>query len=279
MSPAAAEATAVAGARASARARARGIAPPARRVSGPGRIAPPARRVSGPSRARNGRTGTTLARGGLALELLAALERLSSHRLLDRLIRGRAWLVLIAFALIGIVTLQLALLKLNGSVGRTLVREEALRREDASLSIENSELAAADRVQRGAAQLGMEFASSAALRALAANPRLDYRRAAETLSSSTVAAPASGEEGSSGAGSSKTSAREPGSSASSSGEEGPNGESSSQPSTREPGSADESSSPASPEGAAGRSQAAQQAGGSEGAAAAPQQAGQGAPSG
>jgi hypothetical protein len=128
------------------------------------------------------------------LALASALERLASHRLLDRLIRGRAWLVLVTFALIGIVTLQLALLKLNGTVGRALHSEALLQRENATLSIENSQLAAADHVQAGAAQLGMAFASSAALRFLAPSSHADFARGAAALSSS-LHAPGTGSEG------------------------------------------------------------------------------------
>ena len=62
-----------------------------------------------------------------------------------------------AFALIGIVTLQLGLLKLNAGIGRALEHEALLQRENAALSIENSELAAGDRVQSLAARLGMEL--------------------------------------------------------------------------------------------------------------------------
>jgi cell division protein FtsL len=121
--------------------------------------------------------------GAFLLGLLSALERLASHRLLDRLIRGRAWLVLVTFALIGIVTLQLALLKLNGAVGRALHSAAVLQRENAALSIENSELTAADRVQAGATQLGMAFASSASLRFLAPSANGDFAHGAAALSS------------------------------------------------------------------------------------------------
>ena len=143
-----------------------------RRVSGPARRAAPAR-----AGARGG-----VRPGGLLLQLAVALERLSSHRLLDRLIRGRTWIGLVTFALIGIVTLQLAMLKLNGTVGRALATGARLQRENASLSIENSELAAADRVQARAAQTGMEFTSSRALRFLTANPHLDFKLGAAALS-------------------------------------------------------------------------------------------------
>jgi cell division protein FtsL len=157
----------------------------------------PPRRVSGPARApKVPPPRPALARAGSPMrQLLAAAERLSSHRLIDRLVRGRAWLVLITGALIGIVTLQLALLKLNGGVGRTLQAQAQLQRENASLSIENSELAEADRVQTRAAQMGMEFASSTALRSLAANPRVDVRRAASVLSAPVRSQTPGSEEG------------------------------------------------------------------------------------
>ena len=67
-------------------------------------------------------------------------EAVATHRLLDRLIRGRVWIGVIAFALIGIVTMQLVLLKLNAGIGRSLVREALLQRENATLSAENSEV-------------------------------------------------------------------------------------------------------------------------------------------
>ena len=88
-----------------------------------------------------------------------------------------------AFALIGIVTLQLALLKLNASVGRALEHGASLQRENSALSIENSELASTDHVQARAAQLGMEFASSASLRFLSAHPGADLARAAAAAGS------------------------------------------------------------------------------------------------
>jgi hypothetical protein len=126
--------------------------------------------------------GATASGGaGLAIDVVAALGRLSRHRLLERLIRGRMWIGLVAFALIGIVTLQLALLKLNGGIGRALAREAVLQRENAALSVANSELASADRVQAQARSLGMEFVSTAALHFLAASPGRDVARAATIL--------------------------------------------------------------------------------------------------
>jgi hypothetical protein len=160
------------------------------------RYSPPGpRRVSGPARKapESGRVGARLGRGSILRSLVSALGALANHRLLDRLIRGRAWLMLVTFALIGIVTLQLALLKLNGAVGRALHSQALLQRQNAELSIENSELSAADRVQSGAAQLGLAFPSSASLGFLAPSFHGDFAHGAAALASS-LHAPASGSE-------------------------------------------------------------------------------------
>lgn len=116
------------------------------------------------------------------LGVLAALNGLSRHRSLDRLIRGRTWIALIAFALIGIVTLQLLVLRLNASIGRALVHEAQLQRENAALSIESSELAAGERVESQAARLGMQLVPVGALRFLTIDPKTDIARAAAALS-------------------------------------------------------------------------------------------------
>jgi cell division protein FtsL len=153
--------------------------------------------------------------GGLALGLLGALEALSSHRLLDRLIRGRLWIGLVAFALIGIVTLQLGLLKLNSNIGRALERESALQRANAALSIEDSELSGGSRVESQAEGLGMRLTGVGGLQFHDSHARSDVPRAAAALASpskpatessaespssatseSQASAPSSGSEGS-----------------------------------------------------------------------------------
>jgi len=150
-----------------------------RRVSGPPRPATAPRRRS---------TGIATEQAGLVVGLLSALESLAQHRLLDRLIRGRVWIGLVAFALIGIVTLQLGLLKLNGGIGRALEHEALLQRENASLSIENSELAAGTRVESSAAKLGMAFIPVGALRFLSAGGHGDADKAAAALARAAQAA-------------------------------------------------------------------------------------------
>jgi hypothetical protein len=144
-----------------------------RRVSGPARRPVEGRPITGrPVRARG--AGEL----GIALGVLAALERLSRRRALG----GNTWIALVAFALIGIVTLQLGLLKLNAGIGRALEHEALLQRENAALSIENSELAASDRVSSRAVSLGMETVPTGALHFLASRPRTDPAQGAAALS-------------------------------------------------------------------------------------------------
>jgi len=156
-------------------------APRPRRVSGPAR----------PARLRQPATGAAAVERGLALGLLELLQSISRHSALDRLIRGRAWIAIVVFALLGIVTLQLTLLKLNAGIGRSLERGALLQRENAALSIENSELTAGSKVEAEAEHLGMSLVPAGSLKFLAAHPRSDQAHAAAALSApvpSTVSA-------------------------------------------------------------------------------------------
>jgi hypothetical protein len=169
------------------------IAP--RRITSP-RRAPATRRprrVSGPANpARNPARGQTRARSGPA-HAIGLAEAVATHRLLDRLIRGRVWIVVIAFALIGIVTMQLVLLKLNAGIGRSLVRETLLQRENATLSAENSEVAAGEQIEGQAEHEGMELIPAGALRFLTAHPSSDIGKAAAALSAPIAATSTGGE--------------------------------------------------------------------------------------
>lgn len=168
-----------------------------RRRTGP---PPRPRRVSGPARRPAPATPQRRAQGGLALGLIGLagrLDALASHRLLDRLIRGRVWIGIVAFALIGIVTLQLGLLRLNSGIGRSLEREAALQSQNASLSLENSELSAGTRVESQAGQLGMRLVAVGGLQFLGSHARADIShavaalQAAATHETASTAAPAS----------------------------------------------------------------------------------------
>ncbi len=164
------------------------------------RVAPPRpRRISGPVRPPQKRGSRASPRAqaehGLVPGLFGALDGVSRSGALDRLIRGRIWIGVITFALIGIVTLQLLVLQLNASIGRSLVREAQLQRTNATLSIEGSELAGGERVETQAALLGMQLVPEGSLRFLTDNPRADIARAAAAVKARAHAASSSGETG------------------------------------------------------------------------------------
>jgi cell division protein FtsL len=102
-------------------------------------------------------------------------------RALPAALLGRIWIAVVAFALIGIVTLQLGLLKLNASIGRGLEHEAQLQRENAALSIENSEIAASARIDSRAQAAGMELVPPGLLRFLGVRPGYDASQAAVLL--------------------------------------------------------------------------------------------------
>jgi len=162
------------------------------------RKAPPPRRLSGPARGRAALgDDRVLARpgalalpsaGGLALGLWHALAGTANHRWLDRLIRGRAWIGIVAFALIGIVAMQLWIVKLGVGIGRALEHEGLLQRENAALSIEDAKLSSGERVEALAAARGMSVAPPGALRFDRVRGALDARLAAAALSKGQVPA-------------------------------------------------------------------------------------------
>jgi hypothetical protein len=158
----------------------------------------PLRPVVQPRRRPTRRTTRRSVQGapGIALRAIDAVEGISGSALLDRLIRGRMWIGLLAFALIGIVAMQLLVLELNTGIGRTLTREAQLQRQNAQLGIEDSMYSAENRVAPLAAAAGMTLAPAGTIHFVAASPA-DVSRAAAALSTA-VQAPSSGLSGSAG---------------------------------------------------------------------------------
>src|SRR5437588_5427898 len=124
-----------------------------RRVRPQGAPARP-RRASGPAR---GGGGTALAPAvhTHAARALALIKSLPEHSLLDRLVRGRAWIPLLGVMLAGIVAMQVEVLKLGTSVGRWMERASALQTRDESLQASVATLADDQRIERLAAGIGM----------------------------------------------------------------------------------------------------------------------------
>jgi cytoskeletal protein RodZ len=126
---------------------------------GPGAPRPP-RRISGPNRPKrdpraSATSATAVARAPFAMRLGARAMRVGDARLLDRLVRGRAWIALMAIGLIGIVFMQVSLLKLNAGISRAVTAADTFDRQNSSLREDISKLDSGERIQAVAAKLGM----------------------------------------------------------------------------------------------------------------------------
>jgi cell division protein FtsL len=137
----------------------------------------PARRSSGPGRP------AAAAAGARALPLPQRLEfpRLGplTAGLLDRLLRGRAWVLLIGTLLVGIVFFNVDLLRVNRSIAATAQKNTALKQENARLLLEEAKLASSTRIQETATANGMVMPAPGDvhfLKANSRNPRLASRR-------------------------------------------------------------------------------------------------------
>ena len=86
--------------------------------------------------------------------MLAWVRALPDHRLLDRLIGGRIWIVLLGTLLVGIVTMQLSLLRMNAGIGRAVEKSSTLEQRNAALRLSISQLSDSKRIVALATQMG-----------------------------------------------------------------------------------------------------------------------------
>ncbi len=141
------------------RKRAQSPAPP-RRVSGPVRgrstatTSSPAPAVA-PTRRPSGQAAAARAPRSASTRMLAGLGSLPDHPLLDRLVRGRAWILVLGVMLVGIVAMQVEVLKLGASMGRAIDRTAVLQGRNESLRASVAALADDQRIERLAAAQGM----------------------------------------------------------------------------------------------------------------------------
>jgi hypothetical protein len=142
----------------------------ARRVSGPvARPVPvPAGRAA--SLPRRGQTG-----------VFERLRALPEHRVVDRLLRGRAWIWLIGVMLGGIVAMQVSLLGLNSGISRAVEKTGALERQNAELEAAVAQLSSGERVQAAAIKEGMVTPPAGDVGFLTVRPGVDGERAARRM--------------------------------------------------------------------------------------------------
>jgi hypothetical protein len=129
-----------------------------RRVSGPigGRAAAgaaTARAATVPGVALPRRSAQRRPALAARLRIGAFIRSLPDHRLLDRLIRGRWWIPVLGVMLAGIVAMQVEVLKLGASMGRSLERNSALSSENAALRQSVATLGDDQRVEQLAASM------------------------------------------------------------------------------------------------------------------------------
>ena len=137
-----------------------------------------ARRRSGP--ARPAAAATTAARV-LPLPWRLELPRIATRGLLDGLMRGRVWVVLIGTLLVGIVFFQVSVLRLNQTITRDSAKATALRQENSQLGVEAARLSSSERIQRLAAARGFVLPVPYQVGYLTSNERRDAIRAGHRI--------------------------------------------------------------------------------------------------
>jgi hypothetical protein len=112
----------------------------------------------------------------VALRLAAAVHAVAEHRFLDRIIRGRAWIAVVGVGLIGIVFMQVSMLRMNAGIGRAVEQASTLERQNAALQASISQLSSGDRIATVAGKLGFVLPPGGSVRFLDARG-VSFRKA------------------------------------------------------------------------------------------------------
>ena len=140
------------------------------------------RRVSGPARPARRRPGDQpVVRPPLAARSAGFIRALPDHVLLDRIIRGRYWIPLLGVLLVGIVAMQVEVLKLNAGIGRALEQSTSLQNRNEQLRAAVARGADDQRIESIAAHMGMVMARPAAIRFLHHDPIADVGKAISSI--------------------------------------------------------------------------------------------------
>jgi hypothetical protein len=106
---------------------------------------------------------------------------LPDHHLLDRVIRGRAWIPLLGVLLAGIIATQVEILKLGASMGRSLEQTSSLTTQNEQLRDNVAALSDDQRIQRLATAMGMVLPPPGAVGYLPAGRGGDVARAVANI--------------------------------------------------------------------------------------------------
>ena len=140
------------------------------------------RRVSGPvARPLPAPAGVPYRRGSTgAFERLRALPDL---RVVDRLLRGRAWIWVIGLMLGGIVAMQVSLLRLNSVISERVEQAATLERVNAGLETQVARLSSGERIQAVATAEGMVAPPAGDVEYVTVRPDRDARLATDRMTS------------------------------------------------------------------------------------------------
>ncbi len=139
-------------------------------------------KTAAPPRTRRSRTAAAPRTGaGVAARAGAFIRSLPDHSLLDRIVRGRAWIPLLGVLLAGIVAMQVEVLKLGASIGRSLERSTALEGRNEILRANVAALADDQRIERLAAKMGMIMPGPDQVAFLAGAPNGNLDRATASI--------------------------------------------------------------------------------------------------
>ena len=153
-----------------------GAAPAHRRQIRPRRAPHAPRRVSGPA-VRPQRAGAPRHSGTLGTRALAVVRSLPEHSLIDRLVRGRAWIPVLGVLLAGIIAMQVEVLKLGNNIGHWDQRSTMLQTQNEALQASLASLNDDQRIERLAAGMGMVMPAPTTIAFVGARPSADVGRA------------------------------------------------------------------------------------------------------
>jgi cell division protein FtsL len=147
--------------------------------------------MSGPAIRAGARAGA----GSVALPVrladapFARALRNRTGGVLDALLSGRGWIVLVGVLLVGIVFFNVDLLRMNREIAITAEKSSTLKRDNARLRQEAALLGSSQRIQDAAGRLGLVLPAAGDVRYLKAHPGFDARRAARLIVAPTGEAP------------------------------------------------------------------------------------------
>jgi hypothetical protein len=124
--------------------------------------------------------GTPVVRRG-STGVFERIRALPETRLIDGLLRGRAWIWLIGVLLGGIVAMQVSLLKLNAGISRAVTTASTLERQNADFEAQIARLSSGERVRETAQAEGMVTPAPGAVEFLRSRPARDGRLAARRM--------------------------------------------------------------------------------------------------